>query len=252
MKKLLTFAALLCCAAYGANALNITDPLYMPRQGDVVSQTDYNITGHAFKQGDSLGLVQSIQIGVNDKLALGVSLGWAKIKHEHSGFQDPVLSARYRFLDGNEQNLFLDLQGYISPEVFDSPYNNEDGSAKGSTDFGLHSIVGSTDIMPNFTLTANTGFDYVGGSDNLDSGSVWSLGGSAKYYINDIHSVQADVVAKAYLGFDEDFGGYGLGVNYAWQAIPETLAVVPFVYIEARDSGFKTEKDWGFSIKYLF
>lgn len=252
MKKLTLALALCGCFAIPAAALNITDPLFMPQQGAVTAETAVNITNNAFKLGDSYGLNQNITVGIADNLSVGASVGWAKIKHEHSGMQDPVLNARYRFLDGSNQNIFLDLQGYISPEFFDSPFNNDGGSAKGSTDFGLHSIVGSTELAQNFTFAARTGFDYIGSTNAIDSGSIWSLGGTAKYYINDTHSLQADAVLKAYLGFEGDFGGYGCGINYAWQVVPESISLIPFASIEARDNGDSAYKNWGLKVKYLF
>ena len=252
MKKIILTSAFICFIGAGAWALSITDPLFMPQQGAFIADSTAEITDNAFKLGDSFGLKQTINFGVTDNLSLGASLGWATIRHEHSGMQDPAINARYRFLDGSEQNLFLDLQGYISPEAFDSPFNNDGGSAKGSTDFGLHSIVGSTEIAPNFTFTAQVGFDYIGHTDLLDSGSIWGIGSSAKYYINDVHSIQADAALKSYLGFNGDFGGYGAGINYAWEVMPETISVVPFAYIEARDNGDSAYKSWGIRLKYLY
>lgn len=246
MKKLLLAFVFCGSFALSASALNITDPLFMPQQGAVLAGSTVGFTSNSF------GLYQDINVGVSDRLSLGASIGWAKIKHAHSGLQDPALSARYRFLDGSVQGLFLDLQGYISPEVFDSPLNGDDGSAKGTTSFGLHSIVGTTEVAPNLTLAASAGFDYFGDTKYVDSGSVWSLAGAAKYYINEVHSVQADATLRGYAGFEDSYGGYGIGVSYAWEAKPETLALVPFYYVESYDNSYASNVAWGLNIKYLY
>lgn len=246
MKKLL-FTFVLCGAvALPAAALNITDPLFMPQQGAVVAESAAGFTN------DTFGLYQDITVGVSDNLSMGASIGWTKIKHAHSGLQDPSIFARYRFLDGSAQGLYLDLQGYISPEIFDSPLNGDDGSAKGTTSFGLHSIVGSTEIASNLTLAASAGFDYYGDTKYIDSGSIWSLTGAAKYYINDANSLQALLALRGYAGFEDNHGGYGAGLNYAWEVKPETLALVPFYYVESYDNGYASTFNWGLKVKYLF
>ncbi len=246
MKKLTLALALCGFFAVPAAALSITDPLFMPQQGAVTAESAASFTR------DSFGLDQNITLGVSDRLSIGANIGWAKIEHEHSGLQDPAIFARYRFLDGSSEGLFLDLQGYISPEMFDSPLNGDGGIAKGTTSLGMHSIVGNTDIAPNLTLAASAGFDYYGDTKYIDSGSIWSLEGAAKYYINDIHSVQAMLALRGYAGFEEGHGGYGLGLNYAWEVKPETLALVPFYYAEAYDNGYASTVNWGLKVKYLF
>ena len=246
MKKLILAFAFCGSFALSAHALSITDPLFMPQQGAVTAETAAGFTHHSF------GLNQNITVGVTDKLSFGADIGWAKIEHGHSGLQDPSVSARYRFLDGTAEGLFLDLQGYISPEVFDSPFNGDGGSAKGTTSFGLHSIVGSTEAASNLTLAASAGFDYYGDTEYIDSGSIWSLTCAAKYYINDVHSIQAALALRGYAGFEEGHGGYGAGLDYAWEVKPETLALIPFYYVESYDNGYASTVNWGLKVKYLF
>jgi len=252
MKKFILTSAVCLCVASGAWALSITDPLFMPQEGGTVSETSLNITDNAFKLQDSFGLREKMTLGVYDNLSVSASLGWAKIKNEHSGLQDPQVEARYRFLDGTQDNLFLDMEAYISPEIFDSIYDKEDGSAKGSTDYGLHSIVGSTEAVPNMTLAAKAGFDYIGSSDLIDSGTVWSAEGNAKYYINELNSVGAQLALREYLGFEKDASAIGLGLNYDYQIIPDTMAAEPFFYIEAKDHAGSAYKGFGLNVKYMF
>lgn len=252
MKKLILTFIVAAMFSAPAAALNFTDPFYMPAKGGVVSDTSLSFTNNAFRLQDSWGLTENINIGISDNLSVGVSLGWADMKHGNDGFQDPSINARYRLLEGISDGYYLDLAAYFSPEVFDSPYNHDGNAAKGSTDFGFKGLLGSTELIRNFTLGATAGFDYVGSTDETSSGSIWTLHGLAKYYINSVHSVEAGLTLRRYFGFDTNLWGYGFNINYAAELVPQTLALVPFFEVESHNKSFASSTNWGVNLRYLF
>lgn len=250
MKRIIC-AALFCSCALQAAALSITDPFFMPKKGQVTAEASFNNTNNDFNLGNSTGLYADVAIGIENDLTLGFGLGWADIHHISSGLQDPVLHARYRFFDSLADGYFLDLAGYLSPELFDSPFNDDGGSAKGSTSLGLQGIVGSDQIIKNVTLGAKMSIDYQVKTIARCAGSAWGLNGFGKVYINEKHSVEGGVVLKEYF-FDENILAYGVSFNYAAEIIPHKLSLIPYLELEGHNRGYGSSNTWGLKAKYLF
>ncbi|MDR0953120.1 MAG: hypothetical protein LBM71_02875 [Elusimicrobiota bacterium] len=252
MKKLVLSAlasAMLCAAA---NAAALTDPFFMTKQGEVLSDTYLAFTNNAIREGDSWALTENINMGAMDNLMVGLSVGWVDMKHQNGSLQDFAVNATYRFFDGLADGYFLDLEAYFSPKMFKSPYNGDNGSAKGSNDIGVFGHIGSAEILQNFTLAARVGLEYVSHTDYVSSGTILSLQGLAKYYINNIHSLEAYITLKSYMGFEKSVAAYGLGIDYAFEAIPEHLALVPYLYFECHNRDIATSSHWGLKARYLF
>lgn len=252
MKKLLLSAALFALAPLSLNALEMTDPFFIPEKGAVISDTTLGFTNNAFKLNKSWGIYESVSVGIDDKFSAGVSLGWADMRHADSGMQDLALFAKYRISDQTDTPYFLDIEAYLSPKLFHSPYNNKKGAAKGSTDLGFKGTMGSTQISEGFTLGASAGLDIIGHTDIISSGSIADLTGFAKYYADKDNSFSASVSVKGYWGFNQDFLGLNLGINYARNIIEDKLAVVPFYNIEVHNKDITSSAVWGINARFLF
>ena len=164
---------------------SITDPLYAPEKSHLMGDLSFGFTNNDFDLAKSYALYGSLTMGVSDKLSLGVGFGWAKIIHESTGFQDLSIKFKYRFLNGLVDDMFLDIDGYVSPEMFHSPWNKEGGSAQGATSLGAIVSVGTLNALDNFNLFAKLGLEHIGHRDTINAGSLLSLRTGAKYYINE-------------------------------------------------------------------
>lgn len=250
MRKLILFAALflpLC-----ANALNITDPFFMPQSKQILSDTTLGFTNNAFKLNKSWGFYEKIYAGISDDLTAGLSIGWADMRHEHSGMQDLSLFAKYRLAHEQDGGYFFDLEGYLSPKLFKSPYNGKNGSAKGSTDLGLRGTLGSTKITEGLTLGSSFGFQAIGHTDLISSGSIWDLTGFGRYYLNEHNALGVSISFKGYWGFDQDFMGINLGFDYSGDIIENKLALVPYFNVETHNHQIASSTVWGLNARYIF
>ncbi len=252
MKKLFLVLAAALILPQQAKALNLADPFFMPERGQVVSDTDIALTNNAFRLDKSYGLYEKISVGITDKISAGVSIGWADMKDFNSGMQDISFYGKYRFMDDMADGRYLDLDAYFSPEMFDSPYNNDGGSAKGSTDLGLYGSVGSSQIWDNFTLGARAGFEAVGSTDNNSDGMLWLGQALAKYYIDDYNAIGADLTWRGYFGFYKDFNGFAIGLNYSRTIIEDKLVVTPYFNLEKHTRDIPSSAIWGINAKYAF
>lgn len=249
MKKLFLILAVALILPQQINALNLADPFFMPERGQIVSDTDINYIKSGIKK---YGIYEKLSVGVSEKIAIGASIGWADIKDYHSGMQDITFYGTYRFMDDMTDGRYLDLDAYFSPEMFDSPYNNEGGAAKGSSDFGLYGSIGSSQVWESFTIGATAGFEYIGSTDLTDSGTVWSVKGLAKYYIDDYNAVGVNLALKSYLGFHKDFNGLALGFNYSRTIIEDKMVLTPYFNIEKHTRDIASSAIWGINAKYSF
>ncbi len=252
MKKYILLLAAALILPANAKALNITDPFFMPAQGQIISDSYLGFTNNEFKLDKSWGLYESLTAGFRDNLMIGLSFGWADIKHEDSGLQDIAIYGKYRFMNEISHGRFLDLDVYFSPKMFDSPFNGDEGAAKGSTDFAMHGTIGSSELVDNFTLGARFGFKYMSSTDAMSSGSLWDLTGLAKYYLDDYNSLGFSLGLKGYFGFDEDFFGFAFGVNYSRDIIQDRFALTPYYNIEKHTKDVTTSAVWGLNARYLF
>ncbi len=252
MKKLT--ASLMACFLLGtaAFAAGITDPFFMPSQGIVMSDTALAGSNNDLVMGKSAKLFETITFGAADNLSIGVGIGYGHIHHGGTGFIDPVVNARYRILNELDSPFFLDFKAFVSPDFFDSPYNNENGAAQGTNDFGAEGIIGSTQWANNFTVGGVVSLGYNSHSDLVRSGTIWGLRGFAKYYFDDINSFELGLNLKAYSGFNDSFTGYGFNFNYARDIISDKFAAVPFIDIEAHNKDISTSVNYGVNLRYIF
>lgn len=252
MKKIITSILLFALCPLYLGAFSITDPLYMPEKKQLLADISLSFTNNDFQLDKSYGVNGYLQAGITDNLALGLYLGWAKIRHVSDGMQDPSITFQYRFYNGLEDSFFLDIDGYVSPEVFHSPWNGKGGAAKGATDIGAFLTIGSTESLNNFTIFAKTGLEHFGHTDMVSAGTAWSLMGGAKYYMSEKSSFELDLLMKTYLGFSDDFFGYGFDLNYAYEVTEGKTALVPYFGAEKHNKDIVSFTHWGLKVRYLF
>lgn len=252
MKKLAVFLAALVLLTVSGKAFSITDPFYMPERKQLVGDFSAAFTNNDFQLYKSFGINAYLQAGINDRFSIGLFIGWAKIFHFSTGMQDPSLTLKYRLFDGLSKSFYLDLDGFLSPEIFESPWNNEDGAAKGSTDFGASLKIGSTEMLNNFTTYAGVGMTHYGHTDIRKSGTAWNLFAGAKYYANNKNSVEFSFNLTSYNGFNQDHVGAGFDINYAYEFEPHRAAFIPYFGAERHNKNLASYVHWGAKIRYLF
>ena len=252
MKKLAVFLAALVLFAVNGKAFSITDPFYMPEKGQLVGDLSAAFTNNDLRLYKSMGMEGHLQAGVSDRLTVGLFFGWTKIRHFSTGITDPGLTIKYRFLDGLSNDFYLDMDAFLSPEIFDSPWNNDDGAAKGATDFGVSLKIGSTEMLNNFTLYSGVEMKHFGHNDMVKSGTGWTLVGGAKYYGNEKNSVELAFRFSAYSGLNQDHIGAAFDFNYAYEFEPNKAALIPYFGAERHNKDIVSYTHWGLKIRYLF
>ena len=252
MKKLLLAVFAMAILAVNGAAFSITDPFYMPEKAQLTGDLTVGFTNRDLQLLDSFSINGYLQAGVTDRLTIGLFLGWARVEHESRGFQDPSVTAKFRILDGLNEGLYLDIDAFLSPEVFESFWNNKDGAAKGATDLGVSFKIGSTEMLNNFTLYAGTGFQHFGHTDFRSSGTAWDLFTGAKYYGNEKNSFELALHVTSYLGRGQDFFGVGFDFNYAYEFEPNRAAIIPYYGAERHNHDITSTTHWGIKTRYLF
>lgn len=250
MKKIIlsTLALFLVAQVF---ALNITDPFYMPKKEGFV--LDSTLAKQNSGNARAYGIIEELQYGIMDNFAIGASLGWGKIKDGNDGLQDPVISARYRIVEEakTSNGIIVDLKGYISPEIFDSPLNGDrDGVAKGSTDFGFSAMVGSREIAKDFVFWAEAGVDLIGSTKMTKSSNVFSISGNAKYYLDDLNSFDGGLFFKHYSAGD-GYTGYGIRLDYV-RLLRDDIALVPFWQAESHSDNISSDVQFGVTLRWAF
>ena len=248
MKKIIlsTMALFLVTQAF---AFNITDPFYMPKKeafyldSALVLENSGNLRAY--------GLQEKFVYGIMDNLSVSLGLGYAKVKHGDNGLQDPVIGARYRLQEEDKGTMTIDLLGYISPSIFDSPYNNEGGVAKGSTDFGFSVMGGSREYLANTMLWMEVGIDFIGSTKWSKSGNIIGIAANAKYYLDDYNSFSGGLFGKNYTGFNDNYTGFGIKLDYA-RMLQDNLALIPFWSAEKRSDDLPSEVIYGIMVRYTF
>lgn len=252
MKKIAVTLSVLAILAVNGLAFSITDPFYMPEKGQLVGDLTVGMTNGDLRLAKSFSIDAYLQANVNEKLNIGLSWGWAKIRHESTGMQDPTLTVKYRFFDGLSDGFFLDMNAFLSPEMFDSPWNNDGGSAKGATDLGAAVKIGSTEMLNNFTLYAGTGLNHYGHTEINKAGTGWTILAGAKYYGNEKNSVELALHFTSYFGLGQDHIGCGFDFNYAYEFEPNKAALIPYFGAERHNHDLLSYNHLGVKVRYLF
>ena len=252
MKKLAVLMFALGLFTVNAAAFSITDPFYMPEKGQLMGDLSVGFTNRDARLYKSFGINGAIQLTVAERLAFGFGIGWAKIRHATNGMQDPTITMKYRFRDGLNDGYFLDLDAFFSPRVFDSPWRNQGGSAKGATDFGATFKAGSTEMINNFTVYAGVGAKYYGHNSMDRAGTGLTALAGAKYYIDERNSVDLSFNASNYFGFISDHIGAGFDINYSCEFEPNKAAYIIYFGAERHNKHINSYTHWGVKWRYLF
>ena len=251
MKKLILFTFALGVLAANSSAFSLTDPFYMPEKNQIIGDLNLAFTNEDARFNDSFALKGSINFGVQDRLNLGISFGWAKIRHYSKGLIDPAITAKYRFRDGLSDGYYVDLDAFFSPQVFDS-WQSDKGGAKGATDLGATLKIGSTELINNFTLYAGASVKYYGHSKFVSAGTGVTALAGAKYYVDEKNSFELSGNLSNYFGFICNHIGAGFDINYAHEIDPDKLAFIIYYGAERHNKHIVSYNHWGIKWRYVF
>ena len=186
----------------------LSDPLYLPLQGQLTGTTAYTYSANTGHVDDALGarlysfdistnrIFQSFTYGVTDDFSLGLSdnydpsserrqflAGGGTTQRDSSGFGDPAISATWRVLDQNTNPVSLDLLASYAPDLVNSESASptSDGSvARGGQALTLG--VGLGHETQDFTIRAGLDANWYGprkveddtGATTSSLGSFWN------------------------------------------------------------------------------
>jgi hypothetical protein len=205
----------------------VSDPLYLPLQGQIFSSTSYdwasttedvfNAAGvkTASERINSNPLNQLFEYGVTDDFALSGSIGYDPSATTHlnpvggtstvrtdQGWSDPTFGAVYRVLDQRTNPLTFDVDASYSPNVFRSKAasDTDDGSvATGGQQWTFGGTLGRE--MRDFTIAGSFDASYLGRrgalnettGDEVSTSSTWlyTLGLATQTRFSDQFSVNA-------------------------------------------------------------
>lgn len=251
MKKLAVLLFSLGLFAANAQAFSLTDPFYKPEAGQIIGDLNIALTNEDARFDESFAIKGGIELGIMDRLVLGVNLGWANIRHHSKGLIDPTITAKYRFRDGLSDGYYVDLDGFFSPQTFDSWQSNE-GGAKGATDLGATLKVGSTELMNNFTLYLGAAAKHYGHSKLFSAGTGITALAGAKYYVDEKNSFELSFNASNYMGFICNHIGAGFDINYAYEFDPDKAAFIAYYGAERHNKHIVSYNHWGVKWRYVF
>ena len=251
MKKLAVLVLALGLFAVNASAFSLTDPFYMPEKGQIIGDLSIALTNEDARFDESFALKGDIQLGIQDRLVLGIELGWANIRHHSKGLIDPTFGAKYRIYDGLVDGYYLDVEGFLSPQTFDS-WQSDKGGAKGATDFGGTLKFGSTEWVNNFTIYVGGSITQYGHSKFVSAGTGLTAFAGAKYYVDETNSFELSINASNYTGFICDHIGAGFDINYAHEFEPNKLAFLIYYGAERHNKSIVSFNHWGVKWRYVF
>ena len=207
----------------------ISDPLYLPLQGQIYGSTGYtygsgvrdtyDLTGTRIDTTNTISnvITQEFQYGITDDFTLRFNwdydvanvasrnpVGGAEVRRDSSGWTDPEFGVVYRLMDQRDSPLTLDLHADYAPDAFPAKAANVDDSgtvARGGqmADFGA--TLGHEG--PMFTAAAVFNATWFGPRDVLNqlsgdtsrTDSMWNyrLGLATQTRLNDQFSINAGV-----------------------------------------------------------
>jgi hypothetical protein len=205
----------------------LSDPLYLPLQGQIFSSTSYQWASTSEDIFNAAGvktgserinanpLNQMFEYGVTDDFALSGSIGYDPSATTHinsiggpasvrtdQGWSDPTFGAVYRVLDQRFNPLTLDVDANYSPNVFSSKAasDTDDGSiASGGQEWSFGGTLGRE--MRDFTIAGSFDASYLGRrgalnettGDDVSTSSTWlyTLGLATQTRLTDQFSVNA-------------------------------------------------------------
>ena len=251
MKKLIIFIFTLGLIGVNARAFSLTDPFYMPEKNQIVGDLNIILTNNDARFNDSFTIKGGIEFGVQDSLVLGINFGWAKIQHHSKGLIDPTITVKYRFREGLSDGYYVDLDAFLSPQIFDS-WQSDKGGAKGATDLGATLKIGSTEMLNNFTLYAGAAIKHYGHSKLVSAGTGLTALAGAKYYVDEKNSFELSFNASNYFGFICNHIGAGFDINYAHEIEPNKAALIVYYGAERHNKHISSSEHYGVKWRYVF
>ena len=251
MKKLATLIFALGLFAVNAKAFSLTDPFYMPDKGQIVGDFNIAVTNEDARFEESFAFKGDIQLGIKERIVLGLQVGWADIRHHSRGLIDPTIYAKYRIRDGLIDGYYTDFYAFLSPQTFDS-WQSNDGGAKGATDLGATIKFGSTEIVNNFTLYTGLSLQHYGHSKLMSAGTGATVLAGAKYYVDEENSFELSFNLSNYFGFIRNHIGAGFDINYAREFTPNKLAFIIYYGAERHNKHIVSYNHWGVKWRYVF
>lgn len=235
MKKLLLFAFMLGFVSPCVLAKAVTNPLFMPSEGQILSDTV--ATFQDTTDGDSnkiYTLREALSFGITDRLQLGGYIGYSKLDNtDTKDFTNPGVFAILRIWN---IGLDIDLGGRIEFDAFDD--FTEGGVADGTDKYGFFARAGAD--LGIFYLGAIGGLDYWDGlnarlmSKHNDS-EIYNanLKAFAIFDVMDIIGFGGEAGYKVYdLGGDSYYKGYFLTARLDINPLPSRLGVTAFATFE--------------------
>ncbi|ACC98546.1 hypothetical protein Emin_0993 [Elusimicrobium minutum Pei191] len=243
------FAAFIFIVTSIVSYAQIADPLFMPKKGNFVSETEFSLNKLYRGLGSNFPMFasdpkiytvkQTIGYAVADNLYISLGIGYGKVDIDanpaltsddlsKSGFTDPELTLRYRISDDIGQNMLLDVVAYARVSVFDSYLKNEksfditggaptvdinSGPALGADEYYLYFLTGKKVDNISFALRAGGGYiSAIELVDNFENQWYFWAGFSGRYYLTEKHA----------LGFDFDYNYHSSIIDVGGNSQPDT------------------------------
>jgi hypothetical protein len=227
----------------------LSDPTYIPSQGQLQGETSYTYTSGGANLNNSTGAQNYSFIGVS------MSYAWdnrendfvngTTTKTNSEGFSDPDFSALYRVLDQTQYPVSFDVIASYAPDLITSEgatVANSGSVARGGQSAGVGLAVGRE--TRSFTVQGVTGATWYGKSTtqnattglDAETASYWApyIGVNTQTRLDDRFSVNASLrntfgadttgatgVGTPYTTSTANDLDLGLGLNY--QVIPNRL-----------------------------
>ena len=185
----------------------VSDPLYLPLQGQIFSETSYDWTSTSEDVFNSAGVKteserinsnpfsQTFEYGLTDDLMLSGNIGYdpsvtthlnpgggASTDRTSSGWDDPTFGVVYRVLDQRFNPLTLDVGASYSPNVFsaEAASDTDDGTvARGGQAWDFGGTLGRE--MRDFTIAGSFNAEYQGSRGTLNETSGDSIASSSDW-----------------------------------------------------------------------
>lgn len=235
MKKLLLFILMLGFISPFVLAKAVTNPLFMPSEGQILSDT--LVTFQDTTDGNSnkvYTLREALSFGITDRLQLGGYIGYSKLDDtDTKDFTNPGVFAILRIWN---IGLDIDLGGRIEFDAFDD--FTEGGVADGTDKYGFFARAGAD--LGIFYLGAIGGLDYWDGLNaklmsKNDDNKIYNgnLKAFAIFDVMDIVGVGGEAGYKVYdLGGDSYYKGYFLTARLDINPLPSRLGLTAFATFE--------------------
>lgn len=247
MKKLI-FTLCAAFLAVGANALSLTNPLYMPEEGQFLIEGSAAFKDDSSGNDDTYLYRATVSYNTSDSLQLGGYIGYAylsKATPKRDDFTNPGAFAYYRLFDTIVK---IDVGGDAEFDVFDNVAQG--GVADGANKYGAILRAGADLKALSFGATGKV--------------SWWDLDSSMGYVHGDMVNTEAnafiifDVMDMFGLGAEAGYNTYNVRRDDKWHSryitarmdinpLPSRLGVL--VYATAEDNEFNPHTQYSGGIK---